>query len=78
MLRTQPPTKQAKISSTTNLQMLQWLHGKQQQQQREDRISGPDRISGQSHVRYTMLYCPGADGRGRPLVRPLRKIPLKK
>ena len=31
--RTQPTTKKAKISSTTHVQMLQWLHGKQQQQQ---------------------------------------------
>ena len=30
--RTQPSTK-AKISSTTHVQLLQWLHGKQQQQQ---------------------------------------------
>ena len=30
--RTQPTTKKAKISSTTHVQMLQWLHGKQQQQ----------------------------------------------
>ena len=33
MRRTQPTTKKAKISSTTHVQMLQWLHGKQQQQQ---------------------------------------------
>ena len=32
MRRTQPTTKKAKISSTTHVQMLQWLHGKQQQQ----------------------------------------------
>ena len=31
MRRTQPTTKKAKISSTTHVQMLQWLHGKQQQ-----------------------------------------------
>ena len=32
MRRTQPTTKQAKISSITNVQLLQKLHGKQQQQ----------------------------------------------
>ena len=32
MRRTQPSTKKAKISSTTRVQLLQWLHGKQQQQ----------------------------------------------
>ena len=32
MRRTQPTTKKAEISSTTHVQMLQWLHGKQQQQ----------------------------------------------
>ena len=31
MRRTQPTTKKTKISSTTHVQMLQWLHGKQQQ-----------------------------------------------
>ena len=31
MRRTQPTTKKAKISSTAHVQMLQWLHGKQQQ-----------------------------------------------
>ena len=30
--RTQPSTKKAKISSTTHVQLLQWLNGKQQQQ----------------------------------------------
>ena len=30
--RTQPSTKNANISSTTHVQLLQWLHGKQQQQ----------------------------------------------
>ena len=35
--RTQPTTKKAKISSTTHVQMLQWLHGKQQQ---HERLSG--------------------------------------
>ena len=29
--RTQLSTKKAKISSTTHVQLLQWLHGKQQQ-----------------------------------------------
>ena len=29
--RTHPSTKKAKISSTTHVQLLQWLHGKQQQ-----------------------------------------------
>ena len=33
MRRTQPITKKAKISATTHVQLLQWLHGKQQQQQ---------------------------------------------
>ena len=32
MRRTQPTTKKAKISSTTHVQIVQWLHGKQQQQ----------------------------------------------
>ena len=31
MRRTQPTTRNAKISSTNHVQMLQWLHGKQQQ-----------------------------------------------
>ena len=34
MLRAQSATKKAKISSTTHVQMLQGLHGKQHQQQR--------------------------------------------
>ena len=33
MRRTQPSTKKAKISSTTHVQLLQWLHCKQQQQE---------------------------------------------
>ena len=32
MRRTQPTTRKAKISSTSHVQMLQLLHGKQQQQ----------------------------------------------
>ena len=32
MRRTKSITKKAKISSTTHVQLLQWLHGKQQQQ----------------------------------------------
>ena len=31
MRRTQPITKEAKISSSTHVHWLQWLHGKQQQ-----------------------------------------------
>ena len=31
--RSQPITKKANISSTAHVQLLQWLHGKQQQQQ---------------------------------------------
>ena len=31
MRRTQPPTKKIRISSTIYVQLLQWLHGKQQQ-----------------------------------------------
>ena len=31
MRRTQPTTKKVNISSKTHVQMLQWLHGKQQQ-----------------------------------------------
>ena len=41
MRRTQPSTKKAKISSTTHVQLLQWLHGKQQQQGLITEESGP-------------------------------------
>ena len=42
MRRTQPTTKKAKISSTTHVQMLQWLHGKQQQQHKSSLICKTD------------------------------------
>ena len=39
--RAQPSTKKAKISSTTHVQLLQWLHGKQQQHKREQGVKLP-------------------------------------
>ena len=51
MRRTQPTYQKAKIYSTTHVQLLQWLHGKQQYQQQLNNLdtvcpgSRPERMN---------------------------------